>query len=235
MKEFLKKIPSHIWTLILFIFISVFFFAFDIISKQIVLHNMNVGETINIIPNFFYFQYVINDGMAFGLNFNITSVNSDAWKIANKIIFISVSVIGTAIISFIFFRKYKTHKKLVTAALALMLAGCVGNLIDRIFYTQEYLSKYATGVETYGVVDFIAFDFGSYSFPRFNIADSCLVIGVIILIAYLIVEEIKEAKERRLREESELPEGKILSKDEAEMMKEEPKKEVENKEENNEL
>ena len=221
MKNFLKKISENTWKIILFAGIALLFLVLDFISKQIVLNNMDVGQVINIIPNFFYFQYVINDGMAFGLNFNMKG-----WEVANKIIFITVSVIGTGIITWIFVKTHKKLKNLVVASLGLMLAGCVGNLIDRIFYTQSYLASHAAGVETYGVVDFIAFDFGSYSFPRFNIADSCLVIGVIILVIYLIIEEVKDAKKRKALEEKEMPEGKVMSKDEAILNQEKPQEEA---------
>ena len=221
MKNFFNKISENVWKIILFAGMAVFFLAADFISKQIVLSHMDVGQVINIIPHFFYFQYVINDGMAFGLNFNMAG-----WEVANKIIFITVSVIGTGLISWIFFRTRKKLNFLVTACLGLMLAGCVGNLIDRIFYTESYLASHAAGVDTYGVVDFIAFDFGSYSFPRFNIADSCLVIGVILLVIYLIIQEVKDAKKRKALEEKEMPEGKVMSKDEAILNQEKPQEEV---------
>ena len=197
-----------------FLWIGVLVFIADIVTKQVVLHNMNVGDVVNVIPHFFYFQYVINDGMAFGINFNINGGNTDGAAIANKIIFISVSVIGAALISFFYFRYYRKSRKLTKAGLALMLAGCLGNLVDRIFYTQNYLARYASGVETYGVVDFLAFDFGSYSFPRFNIADASLVIGTLMLIVLFIYEEIIDAKARRKKEEATMPAGKIASKDE---------------------
>ena len=208
MKEFLKKISQNTWKIILFALFATFFLVFDFVSKQIVLHNMKLGESIDIIPNFFHFTYFVNDGMAFSLNFNV------AGEVVNQIIFITISVIGTALISFLFFKSYKKSTKLVASALGLMLAGCVGNLIDRIFYSKAYLQGFDPNVSTRGVVDFIDFQFGSWHFATFNVADSCLVIGVLILIVYFIMEEVKEFKARRLKEESEMPEGKVLSKDE---------------------
>ena len=209
MKEFFKKISQNTWKIILFAGLAIFFLVFDFVSKQVVLHNMRLGQSIDIIPNFFHFCYSVNDGMAFSMNFNV------AGEVVNQIIFITVSVIGTALITFLFLRSYKKSNKLVVAALGLMLAGCVGNLIDRIFYSKAYLQSFDPNVTTRGVIDFIDFQFGSWHFATFNVADSCLVIGVLILIVFFIVEEIKEAKARRLKEESEMPEGKVLSKDEA--------------------
>ena len=209
MKEFFKKISQNTWKIILFAALATFFLVFDFVSKQIVLHNMKLGQSIDIIPNFFHFTYSVNDGMAFSLNFNI------AGELVNQIIFITISILGTGLITFLFLRGYKKSTKLVAAALGLMLAGCVGNLIDRIFYSKAYLQSFDPNVANRGVVDFIDFQFGSWHFATFNVADSCLVIGVLILIVYFIVEEIKDAKARRLKEEKEMPEGKVLSKDEA--------------------
>ena len=208
MKEFFKKISQNTWKIILFASLATFFLVFDFVSKQIVIHNMKLGDSIDIIPNFFHFSYSVNDGMAFSMNFNA------AGEVANQIIFISISVIGTALISFLFFKTYKKSTKLVSSALGLMLAGCVGNLIDRIFYSKAYLQGFDPNVTNRGVVDFVDFQFGSWHFATFNVADSCLVIGVFILIIYFIIEEVKDAKARRLKEEAGMPEGKVLSKDE---------------------
>ena len=225
MKEFFKKISQNTWKIILFAGLAIFFLVFDFVSKQVVLHNMRLGQSIDIIPNFFHFCYSVNDGMAFSLNFNA------AGEVVNQIIFITISVIGTALITFLFIRGYKKSNKLVSSALGLMLAGCVGNLIDRIFYSKAYLQSFDPNVTTRGVVDFIDFQFGSWHFATFNVADSCLVIGVFIMIVFFILEEIKDAKARRLKEESEMPEGKVLSKDEEIMNgKIEEKSEEENKE-----
>ncbi len=194
-----------------FLWISVLVFALDVVTKQIVLRNMNVGQTIPENTGFIYLQYVINDGMAFGLNFNA----GDKTALANRIIFISISVIGAIILFFIFFKFYKKLTAMPKVTLALMIAGCLGNLVDRAFYDQNYLAKYASGVDTYGVVDFIAVDFGKYQFPRFNIADSALVIGALLLIVYLILEEVKDAKAKRALDNKAYEEqGKIQSLDE---------------------
>ena len=208
MKEFFKKISQNTWKIILFATFATFFLVFDLVSKQIVIHNMKLGDSLHIIPNFFHFTYSVNDGMAFSMNFNTLG------EVANQIIFISISVIGTALISFLFFKTYKKSTKLVSASLGLMLAGCIGNLIDRIFYSKAYLQSFDPNVSNRGVVDFIDFQFGSWHFATFNVADSCLVIGVLILIVYFIIEEVKDTKARRLREEQGMPEGKIISKDE---------------------
>ena len=194
-----------------FLWIGFLILIADFVTKQVVLHNMIPGSDgqIDIIKGFFYFEYVVNDGMAFGINFNF----KDA-ALANQIIFIIISVIGAVIISLIIIKNYKKLNRLMKASLGMMLAGCLGNLIDRAFYSQSYLNSFKGVIETNGVVDFIAFDFGSYGFPRFNIADSSLVIGTIIIIIYLIASEINDARERAKLEKANESDEKLISKDE---------------------
>ena len=83
----------------------------------------------------------------------------------------------------------------------LIVAGAIGNVIDRFIYGK--------------VVDFIDF-YGIWN-AIFNVADCCIVIGTIMLIVYLIIEEVKEYR-RKKKEEPE-PQGKVLSKEEQERLK----------------
>lgn len=190
-----------------FIWLAVLLFVLDLVTKLIVMNNMTVGQYIPIIPNFAGFEFIYNRGMAFGINFGN--------DVANRIIFIVISVAGAIALITFFVLKYKTLNKYMKACLALMISGCVGNLIDRSFYKE-------------GVVDFIAFDFGSYHFPRFNVADSCLVIGTIMLIVYLFISEARDSLAKKKKEAPVTSNEKMISKDE-EMMSEEY---IENKENN---
>jgi len=162
---------------------------------------MDYGQSINIFGELFKFTYVENPGMAFGIN-----VNGYA-----KVLLSLFSLIASiAILIYIF--KVKDHKFLFKAALALILGGAVGNLIDRFFYGVIF--DYAPLL--YGrVVDFLHFDalgftiFGKTfdSFPIFNVADSAVTIGVaILLIFHKSFEQhetnIKEAKKNELRTNS---------------------------------
>ena len=157
-----------------FIWLGVLLFVIDIISKQIIKNNMTPGQEIWLIPNFLEIHYVQNIGMAFGINFNDITTNT--------VIFILVSVLGLALLLFIFIKYYNKFSKFARASLMLMISGTFGNLIDRAFYVAED--------GTHFVVDFIGF-FGTNGFPRFNVADSCLVIGCIMLAVYYIIDEIK--------------------------------------------
>ena len=196
----MKKVLKFIWEN--FIWLAVLLFVIDIVSKQIILHTMSVGQSIPLIGNFLEIEYVINDGAAFGIQFKDPIVNQIMWVI--------ISVVGAGVLTAVFVVKHTKMNKYVIASLMLMLSGCIGNLIDRAFYSASYL-----GYTTNGVVDFIGVNFGSWPFPRFNVADSCLVIGTIMLIIWLFVSEAKELKNKKVEEPK--SKEKILSKDEIEM------------------
>lgn len=188
------------WIFKSFIWLGVLLFILDFVSKQIVRLNMTVGdEQIWLIPNFLSIDYVINNGMAFGIDFRNNLVN--------RVMFPIISVIGAGILIPIYVINYKKLNSFTKASLMLMISGCLGNFIDRAFYTKEYLNA-----DTNGVIDFIGFTFGKYNFPRFNVADSCLVIGTIMLAVYLLVMEIKEMKLKENKEPK--TNEKIISKDE---------------------
>lgn len=92
-----------------------------------------------------------------------------------------ISVIASiGIIAYLAY-KYKTLALTYRIAGFLVLGGCMGNMIDRLFYPQ-------------GVIDFLKFDF--ITFPVFNGADSMLVIGIIIIIIKMIIDEYNEGKKK---------------------------------------
>ena len=139
--------------------ILVFFVVCDQLSKITAVNMLvDVGSSMNFIPGVIRFEYYKNTGMAWGLFQNAS------W------LFIIVSLIlGAGIVYFII--KYRSSMpRLMQVSLTLILSGAVGNLIDRIFLGY--------------VRDFIAFDF--FNFPVFNIADSCVTVGAVILAVCII-------------------------------------------------
>ncbi len=210
--EKLLKVLKVVISFSSFVWLAVLLFVVDIVSKQIVLHNMVPGQMIELIPNFLSINYVVNDGMAFGIDFRDETLN--------RVMFAVISVIGMIILVGAFSYKYSAKTKLVKASMMLMISGCFGNLIDRAFYSAEYLNA-----DTNGVVDFIGFKFGTYEFPRFNVADSCLVIGVVLLVVWLAIAEVKELKNKKKETVTE----KVVSKDEQLMAQRDESKENEEK------
>lgn len=114
---------------------------------------------IEIIKNFFYIGQVKNTGAAWGI------------LSGNMVIFFIVTLIAIYFIVDIY-RKSKERPWYFNVALMLVLAGAIGNFIDRM--TLGY------------VRDFFDFYIFSYDFPLFNVADSALVVGVIVIIYYII-------------------------------------------------
>jgi signal peptidase II len=163
--------------------------GFSIPSLNLSFQGMDYGESINVIGSIFKFTFVENPGMAFG-------IHVDGYF---KLFLSLFSLIASVAIA-IYIYKVREQKLLYRVALALILGGAVGNLIDRFFY--GIIFDYAPLL--YGrVVDFLHFDalgfsiFGKTfdSFPIFNIADSSVTIGVFILLIFHKSFEEKNIKE----------------------------------------
>ncbi len=138
---------------------------------------MMLGESIQLIGDFLRITFVENEGMAFGIKFG-----------SGKIFLSLFSVIASIALG-IFLHKLKQYSLFAKIPIMLIFAGAIGNLIDRVFYGVFY----GESPLFYGkVVDFIQVDipdvtiFGStYThWPVFNIADSCVTCGVILLILF---------------------------------------------------
>ena len=135
----------------------------DQITKAVTRSTMMLGESKPVIKNFFHFTYVTNDGMAFGLNFP-----------GGIYFFSSVSLLMTVFLAWYFWQE-KNSNLTMRLSLALILAGAVGNLIDRIYFGT--------------VVDFFDFMIGGYHWYIFNVADASVTIGMILYIYNTILNQ----------------------------------------------
>ena len=121
-------------------------------SKWIIRSSFKLYESKPIIENFVHLTYVTNDGMAFGINFPF-----------GIYVFSGISIIFTGFL-FWYLWSIKDDEIVVRAGVALILAGAIGNLIDRIFLGE--------------VVDFLDFMIGDFHWYVFNLADSCVTVGL---------------------------------------------------------
>lgn len=162
---------------------------------------MYYGESLSVLGDFFKITFIENPGMAFGFN-----PGSDFKLLIS--IFSLLASIGLLVYLFIVRNKSLSLR----IALAMILGGAIGNLIDRTFYGIIY--KYAPAF--YGkVVDFFDFDFFNFAifgrsydrWPIFNIADASVTIGVLILI--LFYKQHKKEDEITLVNESTLIESEV--------------------------
>ena len=136
----------------------------DQISKTMVRKTMSLYESIPVIPNFFHLTFVTNDGMAFGLNFPFGTY-----------IFLAISIIFTVFI-FWYLWTIKDDGIVIRMGIGLILAGAIGNLIDRVFLGS--------------VVDFLDFMIGDFHWYVFNFADSYVTIGMgFVLYDTLVIEK----------------------------------------------
>lgn len=208
------------WFFFSFIWLGILLLVLDIVTKQLVVSYFKThGDAIVLIPGFLEIDYTINEAAAFGIGFNQASTN--------RVIYCIVASLGFILIVGFYTWKYKTLNKYVRACLMMMAVGAIGNLIDRLFYSASFLSGMrAATSNSGGVVDWIDFC-GIWSFI-FNIADCAVVIGTIMLIVYLIVDEVREMRKRRNKEVKESG-GKVLSKEELSRLEESEKEEVETK------
>lgn len=147
--------------------IALFILIVDQGSKWLVVKKMSLYDSITIIDQFFYLTSHRNRGAAFGI------LENQRW------FFIVITFVVIGIIVY-YLWKLKNSHPWMSVAFSLVLGGAIGNLIDRI--------------RTGEVVDFFHFQFGSYHYPIFNVADSAIVIGVAILVIITLFFSEKETE-----------------------------------------
>jgi len=134
-------------------------------SKWLIKSSFNLYQSKPIIQDFLHFTYVTNDGMAFGLSFP-----------GGKQILLVMTILLTGVIIAMLWKERHSHY-LNRYALSLILAGAIGNLIDRLIYGE--------------VVDFLDVMLGDFHWYIFNIADSSVTIGMVLFIIHSIFFEKK--------------------------------------------
>jgi len=138
--------PKH-W-----LWITLLVIVLDQLSKLIADHYLQFHRPVEILP-MFNFTLMYNKGAAFSF-----LANQGGWQ---RWFFLTLT-------SVVWIRKLKTHQALQYTALALILGGAIGNLIDRAIYGH--------------VIDFLDVYFQQHHWPAFNIADSAITVGAILLI-----------------------------------------------------
>jgi signal peptidase II len=138
--------------------------VFDRLAKWVVDKNIALHESITVVPGFFHLTHVENRGAAFGL----FAESPSEWKIAVLVLF---SLVALVVVSALLWKN--SHAMTTTGVgLALILGGALGNLWDRLLSGQ--------------VVDFLDFYVGSYHWPAFNLADSAIVVGALLLVSEIL-------------------------------------------------
>ena len=144
------------------LFLSAPLFVLDQLTKWLVRKEIRYGSEIPIIPGFFSLVHASNTGAAFSM------------LTGNNLFFILLAIGALVFLAFILIRHHQTsdnRKRLTTLtqiSIALLVSGILGNLVDRLMHGA--------------VTDFLYFYIRQYSWPSFNVADSCICIAAGLLI-----------------------------------------------------
>jgi signal peptidase II len=157
--------------------ISLLVILLDQLSKTVVVHYFQIGDSTPVLGNFFRLTHILNPGGVFGS------------RLGSQNFYTIISVLALVVTSWFFF-KTTTRETCLRIGLCLVLGGAVGNLIDRVRFGE--------------VVDFLDFDFFNISLPPskllffnfpgfyldrwpvFNLADSFVLIGIVLIIVHLL-------------------------------------------------
>ncbi|WP_440993491.1 signal peptidase II [Cysteiniphilum litorale] len=141
------------------VILSIIVIIIDLGTKYLASQNLTYGQPIEILP-FFNLTLLHNYGAAFSFLSNANTT----WQV----IVLSAIALIVAIVILIWLARLPKNKNLTACALSLILGGALGNVYDRMIHGY--------------VVDFLDFHINNYHWPAFNIADSAICIGAVILI-----------------------------------------------------
>lgn len=160
-------------------FVSLPLYLLDRATKYFVLHSIDPDQPIVVVPNFFHLVNITNTGAAFGTFRN------------NNTLFIAISCVALLFALALLLGRHRSHSEQAKSlwlasnfwrdlSLALLVAGVLGNLTDRLLYGH--------------VIDFLLFDLHvpfAHPWPAFNVADSCICIAVCFFVIHSFRSEKK--------------------------------------------
>jgi len=144
-------------------------FALDRVTKNLAETKLSQvpGESVDVVGSVLRFSLSHNTGAAFG-------VLQNQW-----ILYLVIAAV-VVVVSVGYYRYLPRNNHLLTVCLGMQLGGAIGNLVDRFQHVY--------------VVDFIDVGIGNLRWPWFNVADSCIVVGIIVLAGYLMLHPEAERK-----------------------------------------
>lgn len=143
-----------------YLFVSLAILVLDQWTKWLVEIHLPHSTSHPVISGFLNLTHVQNTGVAFGL-FAAQGADGSSWLL------VVLGLVALAAV-FLYFRMAPAHDRLLLVSLALVVGGAAGNLVDRI----------ASGA----VTDFVDVYVGTYHWPAFNVADSAITVGIVLMI-----------------------------------------------------
>lgn len=150
--------------------------ALDQCSKLVIADLLTPGDRVGIIPGLFDLTLVFNRGAAFGL---FAGIHSD---FARYSLLAVSTIIALTVLFVVLLREYR-HDRFGQGVIGLVLGGAVGNIIDRVRLGQ--------------VIDFLDFYWADHHWPAFNVADSAICVGVLLLLvrqSKVVVPQVSEQR-----------------------------------------
>lgn len=160
----LNKIPAQAWR---WYGLALLVIILDQISKYWVSAELVYGEPV-VFTSFFNFTLQYNPGAAF--SFLSEAGGWQRW-------FFTIIALVVSVVMVVWIARISTQKKLETFALAMILGGAIGNVYDRIMFGH--------------VIDFIVVHYQDHYWPAFNLADSAITLGAVLLIADMLFSKDK--------------------------------------------
>ncbi|MCY3592156.1 MAG: signal peptidase II [Acidobacteria bacterium] len=145
-----------------FLVVSALVVALDQWTKLWIEGVLEPHQRLEVVPGFFDLVHVQNTGIAFGLF-------PAGRELGGTLVLTALGFAALAIVS-VFFRRTSEQEPLLLLSLSLVLGGAVGNLVDRVLFRA--------------VTDFLDVYVGAHHWPAFNIADSGVTVGIVLMLAH---------------------------------------------------
>jgi signal peptidase II len=137
----------------------------DQVTKSLVVKHYQIGESMSVIPGFFHITHIRNRGAVFGM-FRDAGESFRYW-------FFCVATIPLVIVLLVIMRRLKDDQTITFYAMAFIVGGAVGNLIDRFRFGE--------------VTDFLDFFIGRIHWPAFNVADAAISCGAVLILLLMML------------------------------------------------
>ncbi|MFQ5328935.1 MAG: signal peptidase II [Thermodesulfobacteriota bacterium] len=145
------------------IIVTVIIILLDQITKTLITGLLSLHQSVEVIGGLFNIIYIRNPGAAFGI--------LGDWGTMRTLLLIVVSIAALVVIVYLY---SKSEDRFSAIALSLVAGGAAGNLIDRVRFGE--------------VIDFLDFSLAGYHWPAFNVADSAITVGVVVMIAHAVLK-----------------------------------------------